>query len=286
MRWSWTRSAETLPDKFHFRGSTTSTFIDNHLLIARRGDATLHFVNTESDDIHITSLTTNNRPWAITQLFKMNNQCCALVKTGHGYDIVHYAGTTMKSITTVPCSDRNRISDMSAVASDTHIYIIGGTVGYSFYTTSEIWQYSPTERWKKISDMPTPRSLASCVVLGNNLIIGGGFIEFETSKMSNTVEVLDLFTLQWTTYRPTTMLGCQLVSLAGNLLAIGGKPQDPNKIGTNHVEMLDDCGRWVTLPPMNDHRIGHTVCDTPDMRVITAGGCGLKTIEILEMIPE
>lgn len=293
-RWSWTTFPQTLPDNFT-NGRTTATFVHDRVLLARYQCATIHLINTfpESDNFHILPQTSVERPWAITQLFRMNNKCYALVKTANGDEIVYYdvaysGATRVNSITTVPNSDKNRISDMSVVASDPYIYIIGGIVANSFYTTSEIWEYNTrNKQWNILPPMPTSKALASCVMHKNKLIIGGGYLEIEVGNMSNAVEALDLSISKpkWTSYPPTTMAGCQLVSLAGNLLAIGGKSPDLDKTGSNHVEMLDEklkTFEWAPLPSMNGHRIGHAVCDTPSMKVIAVGGLGNKTFEELE----
>lgn len=268
----------TLLAKFKFPGSTTATVVDNNLLVARRGDSTIYMINLESGDSQ--NLTTEKRPWVIMQLFRMKNKCLALVKAHDGCLIVCYEGTTSYLVCRVP--DTDGLSEMSAVASDTDIYVIGGMMDYSSLITGQVLRYSQGQ-WETITEMPIPRSHPTCVVIGDQLIVGGGSLG-GIGKTTNVVEVFDLSTCTWTTFPPTTMKGCQLVCLAGILIATGGQTNDG--VTSCHVEMLDATGCWAAMPPMMQHRICHTVCDTPDMTIVAAGGFCLHTVEIMEIAKE
>ena len=120
-------------------------------------------------------------------------------------------------------------SAFSAAVVDGKIYVIGGTLfeneSSGPFGLSTVEVYDPhNNSWKKVADMPTPRSNAGAAVVDGKIYIVGGFAatdrRMESTKILKVVEVYDPQTDTWRENRicPSRVFHLVSVWLAGKYM--------------------------------------------------------------------
>ena len=116
---------------------------------------------------------------------------------------------------------------------------------------AEIESWAPGEAgWRTITRLPTPRREPGVALLGDRLIIAGGFngaSDADLDGYSGVVEAYDLTTGTWVSLAsmPTPRRGLALVNVDGALYALGGYNADDGFLGV--IERYD-AGRDAWQP--------------------------------------
>ena len=169
------------------------------------------------------------------------------------------------------------------------IYLIGGTLAenrFGPFGLSIVEVYDPkTNQWRRVADMPTPRtSPATAVVAGKIYVMGGysGINNHRDNLMgSDVVEVYDPHTDTWERKKDMSLPRYQfgIGTVAGKIYAIGGavhfrdiKPGAPGRIDL--VEVYDpNTDMWAKRASMPTQRdsLGVAVVNN---RIYAIGGAG------------
>lgn len=171
---------------------------------------------------------------------------------------------------------RNRLA---AVALNGKIYAIGGIPDGRDDTkvtqSDAVEEYDPNkDRWVKKADMPTPRHGHAAVVLGDKILVLGGYswenpkVDDGTSRPTASVEEYDPAVDRWTAVSKLPVargfLGAAVIE--GRVYAVGGRVA-----GASPFEVFDpQRDVWSALPtPPVGQRFG---CAELDGRIYVIGG--------------
>ncbi|XP_033915175.2 kelch-like protein 40 [Acipenser ruthenus] len=145
-----------------------------------------------------------------------------------------------RTLETVMCYDRQSfkwgesdplpyaVYGHAAVSHSGLVYVIGGK-GDSKKCLKRVCVYDPRKfEWKELAPLKTARSLFGATVHSGKIYVAAGVTD---TGLTNTVEVYDAATNKWGAFTefPQERSSMNLVSLAGNLYAIGGFAMMPNE---------------------------------------------------------
>ena len=106
----------------------------------------------------------------------------------------------------------------------------------------------------KVEGMPVPTTEARSVLIGKNLFVAGGIAG--GVKLTQIVQVYNIDTGKWSTLPPAPQYLCEAVSIAGNLVLIGGKDSSTGDITSIVSTWVVDEQKWMqTIPPMRMTRL-------------------------------
>ena len=208
----------------------------------------------------------------IYKLCECQGKCFILSRDKGKWKIFEYSKGNTKEVTTLPEKYTDSISSMSMIANEEKIYVVGGkrnNIG-----TAQVHCYNlQTDKWISFQSLSGGRFDCSLSITDRNLYAGGGWTAEREPCRSVERLSLDAEHPKWTQLHPTTERSCQLASLYGRLVAIGGV--DELGRGSKAVEVYDDEKKsWLPLPSMNKSRYYHGVCTTSDDRLVVVGGLG------------
>ncbi|XP_041098870.1 kelch-like protein 40 [Polyodon spathula] len=145
-----------------------------------------------------------------------------------------------RTLETVMCYDRQSfkwgesdplpyaVYGHAAVSHSGLVYVIGGK-GNSKKCLKRVCVYDPRKfEWKERAPLKTARSLFGATVHSGKIYVAAGVTD---TGLTNTVEVYDAATNKWEAFTefPQERSSMNLISLAGNLYAIGGFAMMPNE---------------------------------------------------------
>ena len=149
----------------------------------------------------------------------------------------------------LPWKMTGRRTEMCVVPiSDREVIMIGGYTGDDHLNTVEV--YDIEEGWvATLPDMPTTRRGLACVMHKNEIYVAGGLDSYPTTPSKNTVEVLNLETLEWRTMASMNQnrhyLTMEVVN--GSLTVFGGW-----EAGSKSLEVYTE-GEWIEKPLGYNH---------------------------------
>lgn len=211
-------------------------------------------------------------------LFSCLGCCCAIVrnvKSGlYTLQWYHVTKATWEEITELPAN--HQLQMPTAVGHRDRAIVIGGHSEQA-EASNAVHMYSfGRNKWTRLRDLPTSRTVSSSVVIGDTVYVGGGLINGESDLIRcNLVEALTLSDSDCccTQLHRTTNYMCRIVAFSGRVLAVGGCASVQAGPPNGHVEMLDpSSGKWVELPRMMNGRVVHGVHVTPHGRLVVVGG--------------
>ena len=168
--------------------------------------------------------------------------------------------------------DSHQLRYASAIGHKDKIYVVGGEDKASNAVKNIVSVLNvKNNKWMKIKCMSLKRLACSLMIIDDKLFVGGG--RGTDLFGSNAIECLDLGAEKWTTLCPTTNEHCQLASVHGKLVAIGGSRY--HTLPSSSVEVYDSAANfesWLPLPSMKDKRYGHGACTTEDSTLYVVGG--------------
>ncbi|KAK6490192.1 kelch-like protein 40 [Huso huso] len=145
-----------------------------------------------------------------------------------------------RTLETVMCYDRQSfkwgesdplpyaVYGHAAVSHSGLVYVIGGK-GDSKKCLKRVCVYDPRKfEWKELAPLKMARSLFGATVHSGKIYVAAGVTD---TGLTNTVEVYDAVTNKWEAFVefPQERSSMNLISLAGNLYAIGGFAMMPNE---------------------------------------------------------
>ncbi|KAK1171963.1 kelch-like protein 40b [Acipenser oxyrinchus oxyrinchus] len=145
-----------------------------------------------------------------------------------------------RTLETVMCYDRQSfkwgesdplpyaVYGHAAVSHSGLVYVIGGK-GDSKKCLKRVCVYDPRKfEWKELAPLKMARSLFGATVHSGKIYVAAGVTD---TGLTNTVEVYDAATNKWEAFVefPQERSSMNLISLAGNLYAIGGFAMMPNE---------------------------------------------------------
>jgi len=183
------------------------------------------------------------------------------------------------------------------------MYVFGGfdlpSAGPPGWTpVADAWEYDPpTDGWRKLASMPTPRGAGAAAVVGGKLYVIGGagpvagasdptIRPRQPQRSVGSVEEYDPATNTWRARasmpNPCNHMGCEAVD--GKIYAIGGRLSGAFIIGypgnVNLVQVYDPVAdAWVTKSPMPTARSGLNT--TTVNGIIYAAGGEVQTSDYL-----
>ena len=180
-------------------------------------------------------------------------------------------------------------SAFSTAVVDGKIYLIGGTLlenesgGPFGLSTVEV--YDPhNNSWKKVADMPTPRSHAGAAVVAGKIYVVGGLAatdrRMESTKILKVVEVYEPQTDTWERKQdmsqPRLSFGIGVVGR--EIYAMGGANFFENQWRLDHVEVYDpDADVWHNRPSLLTRRDGFETA-VVENSIYVIGGRGWPSI--------
>ena len=194
-------------------------------------------------------------------------------------------------------------SAFSTAVVDGKIYLIGGTLSENErsgpFGLSTVEVYNPENNsWKRVADMPTPRSNTEAAVVDGKIYVVGGFsaidTHMESTKILKIVEVYDPQTDTWESKQdmsePRLSFGIGVVD--GKIYVMGGANFFENQWRLDHVEVYDsDTDVWHNHPSLLTRRDGFETAVVEDSIYVIGGrgwpsiaqnGPHLATIEVYE----
>ena len=180
-------------------------------------------------------------------------------------------------------------SAFSTVVADGKIYLIGGTLlenessGPFGLPTVEV--YDPhNNSWKKVADMPTPRSNAEAAVVDGKIYVVGGLVatdrRMESTKILKVVEVYDPHTDTWERKQDMSQrrLSFGIGVVERKIYVMGGANFFENQWRLDHVEAYDpDTDIWHNRPSLLTRRDGFETAVVEDS-IYVIGGRGWPSI--------
>lgn len=180
-------------------------------------------------------------------------------------------------------------SAFSTAVVDGKIYLIGGTLfeneSSGPFGLSTVEVYNPhNNSWKKVADMPTPRSNAGAAVVDGKIYVVGGLAatdrRMESTQILKVVEVYDPQTDTWERKQdmsqPRLSFGIGVVGR--RIYAMGGANFFENQWRLNHVEVYDpDTDVWQNRPSLLTQRDGFETAVVEDS-IYVIGGRGWPSI--------
>ncbi len=180
-------------------------------------------------------------------------------------------------------------SAFSTAVVEGKIYVIGGTLfenessGPFGLPTVEV--YNPENNsWKKVADMPTPRSNAGAAVVDGKIYVVGGLAatdrRMESNKILKVVEVYDPQTDTWESKQdmsePRLSFGIGVVDR--KIYVMGGANFFENQWRLDHVEVYNpDTDVWHNRPSLLTRRDGFETAVVEDS-IYVIGGRGWPSI--------
>ncbi len=180
-------------------------------------------------------------------------------------------------------------SAFSTAVVDGKIYLIGGTLleneSSGPFGLSTVEVYNPHNKsWKKVADMPTPRSNAEAAVVDGKIYVVGGLAatdrRMESTKILKVVEVYDPQTDTWERKQdmsqPRLSFGIGVVGR--KIYVMGGANFFENQWRLDHVEVYDpDADVWHNRPSLLTRRDGFETAVVEDS-IYVIGGRGWPSI--------
>ena len=174
-----------------------------------------------------------------------------------------FAGEDWQRITQLPTG---RLNFATAVV-ENKVYLIGGSLFKNPegpYGISTVEVYDPqTNTWRRVADMPTPRTIARAAVVDGVIYVFGGFNSkdrfFQNWKLPVHVEAYNPQTDTWTRKRnmPVSRINFDLAAVGGRVYLIGGT----TGFGEEHEQRMDrldiydpETNRWSKGPKMPTRR--------------------------------
>src|SRR5262249_33055886 len=141
---------------------------------------------------------------------------------------------------------------------DNKLYVFGGFEGdLGPVTRSDV--YDPaTNKWTRITDLPTRLTHAGVAVDGHNIYVAGGYVGIGATGYNQTFGVTQVWkynidTNQWSAFTslPKAMAGGGAAVIGRTLHYFGGDDSNRNDAGDHFAINLDDANAtWQTLAPM------------------------------------
>ncbi|XP_030045763.1 kelch-like protein 40 [Microcaecilia unicolor] len=131
----------------------------------------------------------------------------------------------------------------AVVSHNSLIYVFGGK-GKDKKCLNKVVVYDPKKfEWKELAPMKTARSLFGVAIHQGKIIVAAGVTD---SGLTDTVEVYNIQTNKWDTFPefPQERSSLSLVSMDGNLYAIGGFATVENEPGELEPTEMNDIWRY------------------------------------------
>ena len=209
--------------------------------------------------------------------------------------IESFADEDWKLITHIPTPRM----DFATVVVDNKVYLIGGTLSKNVngplgISTAEVYD-AQTNTWQRLTDMPTPRTIARAAVVNGILYVFGGFSSkdrfFQNWTLPVIVEAYNPATDTWIPKKdmPVSRINFDVGVVAGKVYLIGGT----TGFGEGHEERMDRVDvydpatdTWAKGPKMPTRREPMGVAVVSN-RIYVIGGYGWpKAGPILTVIEE
>ena len=180
-------------------------------------------------------------------------------------------------------------SAFSTAVVDGKIYLIGGTLSENErsgpFGLSTVEVYNPhNNSWKRVSDMPTPRSNAGAAVVDGKIYVIGGLAatdrRMESTKILKVVEVYDPQTDTWESKQDMSQprLSFGIGAVNGKIYVMGGANFFENQWRLDHMEVYDpDTDVWHNRPSLLTRRDGFETAVVEDS-IYVIGGRGWPSI--------
>jgi N-acetylneuraminic acid mutarotase len=142
------------------------------------------------------------------------------------------------------------------VATETHLYAIGGLAGRRQDVLDSVERYSPeTDAWEAVAPMHNRRALPGVALLGDRIVVvGGGPVAEDPVARERTTEVLDLGTGAW------HLLGTLLPNGRASVVCAAGSPHRVLAIGGS----ANRYGQRVAVPDVLSLKVAVTQQNQPD----------------------
>ena len=190
---------------------------------------------------------------------------------------------TWYPITDIPTQLSRGIVLFSLVASDEHIYMLGGWLNGQAVNRAFVYDMK-SDTWHPLPNTPFTSCFCSSVLINNTLYVAGG-ATINSSGMTVPVGEVSALTLNesnWRRLTPLTYGGARVTALYERLIATGGESLDGH--ASNHVEVFDVISdQWLPLPHMTTPRCLHGVCVTENNSLAAVGGFIRTECEILKL---
>merc|ERR1712156_1336261 len=148
----------------------------------------------------------------------------------------------------------------AAVTLNGEVYVIGGFILEAKGQNKQFCEkYSPlSDRWAEIPAMQQERYFAGATVANGKIYVAGGLYEVGSidDKVLNSVEVYDPKEKVWQYINPMTSPRSSpgLISLSGNLVAVGGRGKYKDLKSTEIYSFAEE--KWIKGPEMKKARSG------------------------------
>ena len=193
-----------------------------------------------------------------------------------------------------------RISTAS-VTTEQALVVAGGWDGRKVLDTVEVMTIA-TKQWTTAQHLPHPFGMISGTICGDQLYLGGGYIEWgEPSKSVLTCSLTDLLPPQslgvrlrtlflatkprvWRKIKNLPVTGSTLTTLGGHLLAIGGVSDSHGP--TADVHCYDrQTDSWHVISKMKNKRSCPLSAVLPEDQLLVVGGYGFETSAEIGSLP-
>ena len=192
-------------------------------------------------------------------------------------------------------------SDTASVTTEQALVVAGGCAVRKNLDTVEVMTIA-TKQWTTAQHLPHPFGVISGTICGDQLYLGGGFIEVgEASKSILTCSLTDLLPHQslgvrvytlflatnpgvWREIKNLPVTESTLTTLGGHLLAIGGRSDahDPTA-DVHHYDHQTDS--WHVISMMKNKRYVSLSAVLPEDQLLVVGGFGSKTSVEIGSLP-
>ena len=189
-----------------------------------------------------------------------------------------------------------RRSHTVSLSTQRTLIVAGGHNGNKYIDIVEVMDI-PTRQWSTASHLPHPFGLTSGTICGDKLYLAGGYVRIhKCSKSVVTCSISDLLsslgasslspankTGVWETVQDLPITGSTVVTLRGQLLAIGGR--DDSGRATAAVDCYDNhTDSWHAVSEMKNRRYQCLAASLPgDHLLVVGGGSSSYTVEIASL---
>ena len=190
-------------------------------------------------------------------------------------------------------------SGTASVTTEQALVVAGGWDGRENLDTVEVMTIA-TKQWTIAQHLPHPLSLISGTICGDQLYLGGGFIEVvEPSRSVLTCSLTDLLPPQslggrlrtlslatkpgvWREIENLPVTESTLTTLGGHLLAIGGMSDsyDPTADVHRYDHQTDS---WHVVSKMRNKRSQSLSAVLPEDQLLVVGGGNIESITSVEI---